>query len=73
MHYAPVKAGKIVNACAVLHNFVYDQRFTIDDEEILNDRSQQPEPTAHERRNHQNLDGERQGVVERLWSGRHLT
>ncbi|RVE47498.1 hypothetical protein evm_007909 [Chilo suppressalis] len=42
MHYSPVKAGQIVNACVVLHNLISDSSIEIDKEAMSKDFECQP-------------------------------
>lgn len=66
LHYAPVKAGRIVNACAVLHNIVNDGRLEDDMADVLIDRARQieePQPVA-------GVAG-RQAIIDRLWRNRN--
>lgn len=48
MHYDPLKAGKIVNACVVLHNFINDTQIAIDEEAMTLDHQHQPVDVRHE-------------------------
>lgn len=67
MHYDPVKAGKIFNACAVVHNLINDPSFPIENDEIERDNRRQPPRDALPR---DNADGERANLVQRLWRNR---
>ncbi|XP_063838174.1 putative nuclease HARBI1 [Ostrinia nubilalis] len=54
LHYDPVKAGKIVNACIVLHNMCNRARIevpTLDGYDIRRDGRRQPAQPAEERQN----------------------
>lgn len=70
MHYNPIKAGKITNACVVLHNLGNDGRITINAEEMADDGALQPlQRLSSESRA---FDGGRQELVHRLWCSREL-
>ncbi|KAL0811807.1 hypothetical protein ABMA28_009235 [Loxostege sticticalis] len=70
LHYDPVKAGKIVNACVVLHNMCNRARIevpTLDVYDVRRDGRRQPVQPVNVG------DGatSRRGLVERLWRDRH--
>ncbi|XP_034834881.1 putative nuclease HARBI1 [Maniola hyperantus] len=67
LRYSPIKAGKMVNACVVLHNFVNQAGLAIDIQEELHLDSQQQIFEAVESHD---VDGSRLGLVGRLWAAR---
>ncbi|RVE51570.1 hypothetical protein evm_003702 [Chilo suppressalis] len=71
MHYTPEKAGKIVNACVVLHNLICDSRIEIDKDVMRSDRDRQPQGVMLATAGDRPVRGicpARQAVVNRLWS-----
>ncbi|KAL0870255.1 hypothetical protein ABMA27_005287 [Loxostege sticticalis] len=75
MHYHPVKAGKMANACVVLHNLINDHTVRFDQEtqeELARDRVRQPvlEPARLYGPPEDVLIPTRAAIVQRLWRSR---
>ncbi|XP_045767780.1 putative nuclease HARBI1 [Maniola jurtina] len=69
LHYDPIKAGKIVNACIVLHNMCNNARLDVpalDEYDRRRDGQRQPRQPAYA----QDVVASRQALVERLWRDR---
>ncbi|CAH2243292.1 putative nuclease HARBI1 [Pararge aegeria] len=67
LRYSPIKAGKMVNACVVLHNFANQAGLTVDLQEELHLDYQQQILEAVESHD---MDGSRQALIGRLWGTR---
>ncbi|KAF9815911.1 hypothetical protein SFRURICE_009809 [Spodoptera frugiperda] len=78
LHYSPITAGKIVNACCVLHNIANTAREPLPSDEVYEEvlRLQQeennyaaPNDQDHRRVNRDLLEGRalQQALVDRLW------
>ncbi|XP_023944712.2 putative nuclease HARBI1 [Bicyclus anynana] len=70
LRYSPIKAGKMVNACVVLHNFANQAGLVMEHQEQLLQDVLVQQHVLEAVESH-DVDGSRQALVGRLWAARN--